>query len=91
MPVVRGFIAERYVRSLFTATSQTCSRTPDVVFPRNPTTPGLLRAFRGIANLHLIRCFVPTPCNGATPDVHSPDYLNKTRGIDYERWDEIAL
>lgn len=26
-PVVRGFIAERYVRSLFTATSQICSWT----------------------------------------------------------------
>lgn len=43
-----------------------------------------------INGIHFIRCFAPTPCNGATPDIRSPAYLNKTRGIDCERWDEIA-
>lgn len=41
-PVVRGFIAERYVRSLFTATSQTCFRTAEVrvLNPKCPTCSG---------------------------------------------------
>ncbi|HGV2762438.1 TPA: hypothetical protein ACNCG0_004917, partial [Escherichia coli] len=75
-PVVRGFIAEQHVRSMFTDTSQICCWTPDVVFPRNPTKSALLRTFRGITSLHIIRCFAPTPCNDATADICSSAYQN---------------
>ncbi|HIB0517450.1 TPA: hypothetical protein ACWSZJ_004887, partial [Escherichia coli] len=53
-----------------------CCWTPDVVFPRHPTKSALLRTFRGITSLHIIRCFAPTPCNDATADICSSAYQN---------------
>ena len=43
-------------------------------------------------NLHFIWCFAPTRSwhKGATPDIRSPAYLNKTRGIDCVLWCEIV-
>ncbi len=37
-PVVRGFIAEQHVRSMFTGTSQICTRTAEV-HSLNPKCP----------------------------------------------------
>ena len=91
-PVVRGFIAEQYVRSLFTATSPTCFWTAEVRV-LNPKFP-LCAGRSEVSQPAFYPVFRTNPVRDTTVrhrmSTALQAYLNKTREIDCEWWDEVA-